>query len=358
MKPSFLPRLINPPTEDPGLFVPFRFKRRALLFDLGDLARLSPRDLLKVSHVFVSHAHVDHFIGFDALLRVLLGREKTLHLYGPPDFSRHVAGKLAGYHWNLIHAYPHVLAFEVHEIHPGEIRTTTFSSRNAFRASGPQQTTAAGGAILSEPAFTVSAAVLDHRIPCLAFAMEERLKVQIIKEGVEALGLPVGPWLTRFKARIQERPDPGEPFRIMWKNQQGGSGEEIFQIGELSRKIARTGRGMKIAYVTDAAGSRGNASRITALAADADILFIEGAFLYEDLSIARKTFHLTAREAGALARKAGAKSLQLFHFSHRYTGREAELIDEAQAAFHDDSLSVDQEKATKAEDPPETPVTR
>jgi len=93
MRPRFHPRLINPPLSDPGLFVPFLYEKRALLFDLGDLHGLTPRDLLKVSHVFVTHTHVDHFIGFDQLLRLLLGRDKELHLFGPPDFFDRVEGK-------------------------------------------------------------------------------------------------------------------------------------------------------------------------------------------------------------------------------------------------------------------------
>lgn len=134
MRPVFHPSLVNGPFGDPGLYVEFLFERRALLFDLGDLHALPARKLLRVSHVFVSHTHMDHFTGFDQLLRICLGRGKRLTLFGPPGFIEQVQHKLAAYTWNLVQNYAAGFIIEVHEIHPdGSAIRAELPCQQAFR---------------------------------------------------------------------------------------------------------------------------------------------------------------------------------------------------------------------------------
>jgi ribonuclease Z len=56
-------------------------------------------------------------------------------------------------------------------------------------------------------------------------------------------------------------------------------------------------------------------------------------FLSDDEAHATRKNHLTARQAGTIARRIGAKSVAPFHFSPRYEGRAAELVAEVQAAW-------------------------
>ncbi len=333
MRPSFHPRLINDPFSDPGLFIPFLFERRALLFDLGDLSNLSARDLLKVSHVFVTHTHMDHFIGFDTLLRLLLGRDKEIYLFGPSPFFQKVEAKLSGYTWNLIENYENILSINVTEITGGKGFMQRYESRNRFRpAEAPQEFTFDGN-LLSEPSFSVDAALFDHKVDCLGLTLKENFSINIIKEGLRELELPVGPWLAEFKRAIYERYDPGQEFRVFWQDRDRKTGERYFTLDELKEKIARISPGQKITYITDIIGSPENIAKAVNLAMDSNHLFIEAPFLDNERDMARKKYHLTAKEAGLIAARARVKELTLFHFSPRYFNREKELFQEAMAAF-------------------------
>jgi ribonuclease Z len=91
--------------------------------------------------------------------------------------------------------------------------------------------------------------------------------------------------------------------------------------------------GQKVAYVADAADTAANRAAIVTLARNADILFIEATFAAVDAALARERAHLTTVAAGQIARAAGARRVEPFHFSHRYEGQENRLLNEVSAAF-------------------------
>jgi ribonuclease Z len=333
MKPLFHPRLVNDPFGDPGLYVDFLFERRALLFDLGDLSPLSARQLLKVTHAFVSHTHMDHFAGFDSLLRVLLGREKVVHLFGPPGFVDRVEHKLAAYTWNLVANYESNLVFRVTEVHPdGTAARADFQTRTGFRREPVPSLSLPEGVLLDEDTFLVRAAFLDHQIPCLAFALEEKFHVNVWKNGLEELGLPTGPWLRDLKTAVARGEPDAMPVPVCWR-ENGTVRERVVSLGELKEKALRIVPGQKLAYVTDAAYHAANARAILDLARGADLLFIESAFLHEEEQRAAEKRHLTARQAGLLAREAGVRRLIPFHFSPKHTEEGERLVQEALEAF-------------------------
>ena len=333
MRPTCHPHLINGPFEDPGLFLPFVFDNRAFIFDMGDTDRLSAKDALKISHAFITHTHMDHFSGFDRLLRLFLGREKVLKLFGPEDFLHNIEGKLAGYSWNLVKNFDYRFVLDAVEVREKELFSRRYPCQTGFAPVGEAVSRPFDGTLVSEPDWVVSAAILDHGIPCLGFCLKERFHINVIKEGMAGLGLSPGPWLRSFKRALYENRPLDSEFTV-WLDPDPG-GLRSFVLGDLAERIARITAGQKIAYVADTAFTRANADRIVELSAGADHLFIEAAFLEKDRHIAKRKAHLTARQAGAIAARARVKAFTVFHFSPRYSNQGHLLYAEAREAFLD-----------------------
>ncbi len=332
MKPFLLPRLLDPDRYEPGLFVGCLHKKRAFLFDLGPLTNLANRDILKVTDIFITHTHMDHFMGFDYLLRLYLGKEAELNIYGPENIIKNVDGKLRAYTWNLVHNYEGRLLLKVHEITPYRIITEVFDSRLKFTRN-PELAASNNfnGTILEEPWIKVKCVHLDHQVPCLGFAMEESYRINIVKKELEQLGLAPGSWLSEFKEMIYK--NQSEDTVISIKPKASDTLLRSYTLGELKRKITKLTRGMKLAYITDVIGNDENFRKIKTLITDSDILFIEAGFLEQDAEIAKKTYHLTAMEAGTLAGDAKVRYFQIFHYSFRYKGMEQALVEEANKAY-------------------------
>ncbi len=336
MNPAFVPRLINGPFGDPGLYIHLRWEGRALLFDLGQNDAFPAGELLRVSHVFVSHCHMDHFIGFDRLLRLFLGRDKKLWLYGPPGILDCVEGKLRGYTWNLVDGYD--FSLEVAEVSPESMQRAVFHASTGFTRE-PLSAQPFHGVVLDEPAFCIRATHLDHRIYSMAFALEEKSHLNVDAVHLARIGIPPGPWLSELKSALCR----GEPDSCVvtarWK-ENGQDRSRDFSLHQARESLVKETPGQKFAYVVDTLFSPENAERIATLAQSADVFFCESPFLDEDEDQATKRYHLTTKQAGLLGRSAQVRELRVFHFSPRYAGRAEEMYREAQASFCGEPLQA------------------
>jgi ribonuclease Z len=229
----------------------------------------------------------------------------------------------------LVEEYPFII--DVVEIGDDSLRKASLSARGGF-ALGSVEVTPVNGlplTILEDPLFTAEALLLDHHIPCAGYAISERLHVNIHRDGLEKRGLPVGEWLRDLKEKIRTGETDDTLVEI--------PGHESLPLGELKSDCISVSLGQKIAYIVDVAFNEENIGRILELVGDADLFFCGAPFLERDAERARETRHLTARQAGWLAREAHVKRLEVFHFSPRYEGEPESLFREAEEAYRGES---------------------
>ena len=333
MRHLFDPHLVHDAFGDPGLYVDFRDERRALLFDLGDVSALAPRKLMRLSHVFVTHTHMDHFAGFDHWLRVVLGRKADVTMHGGPEFIDQVEHKLRAYTWNVVHRYEVELVIDVREIgRSGDGRRCRFSSRTRFAREDCGVIPIADDVVYDEATFRVRARFVDHDVPCLAYALEEKAHVNVAKDRLAALGVATGAWLRELKHAVLTGAPDSLPIRMEWRDREGDH-SATRSVGELRPLILDVAPGRRIGYVTDLRFTQANVQTLSRLLSGVDLLFIESVFLDEDADQAARKNHLTARQAGEIARAVGAKAVTPFHFSPRYQDRGAELAAELHRAW-------------------------
>jgi ribonuclease Z len=320
MKPVFNAGPVNGPFDDPSLYVRILRESRALLFDAGDIRRLETGSILKISDIFVTHTHMDHFIGFDSILRAVLRREEPLRVFGPENIINCVEGKLRGYSWNLIREYP--VRIEVFELKKDSVEHAGFYAENSFcRIDSPSGKF--DEIILDDPLFRVRALHITHEIPALAYSLEEDFHINVNKDMLQARGLPVGPWLSVLKRAMRLAAPPDTIIDVEGRQ---------YRLDELVSLTIIT-RGEKISYVMDVAPEEENIEKIIPFVAGSDVLFCEGYFLSRDSERAMERNHLTAALAGRIAREASVGRLELMHFSPKYRDCPDELYQEAEKAF-------------------------
>jgi len=304
---------------DPSLYIHIVDRKRGILFDCG-LNNFSHASLRRVTDLFISHTHIDHFIGFDTLLRLNLAEHKTLHVYGPPGILKNVKGKLQAYTWNICQNLQ--LTITVHEILPDRIQVSEMKSHLGLQVT--QTTTAPPAAcLLHTPEFAVTHLQLDHKTPSFSYAFRETDQFNVRKDVLAGMELTPGPWISQLK---EDAHHPDRFDRLLQVD------TKTYSVGMLVNTLLVRKRGIKITYLTDFLCRESVLDDIIHFAWESDLLFCESAFSECDRDKAHRTYHLTAREAGMLARVSHARQLILFHISKRYQDI-LPLIQEAQAEF-------------------------
>ena len=229
--------------------------------------------LPELDAVFITHFHLDHWLGLLGMVKTfdLRGREKPLSVYGPPGLQR-LFGALrpilgrTGYPLEIVDLEPHA------EVRFGSFLLTPFPVKHRIEAYG------------------------------YAFVEDER-PGRFDVEAARVLGVPEGPaW-----GRLQR----GETVHGITPEQVMGS--------------TRPGRRIVIS------GDTAPCQAVEVFAHHADVLVHEATFMEDERARARETAHSTARQAAEIAREAGVGLLALTHLSTRYFPRE--VRDEARAVF-------------------------
>ena len=156
---------------------------------------------------------------------------------------------------------------------------------------------AGSGVVHSGDLFTIACAPLHHRVDTLGWRLQEPDGRRMLPDRLAALGI-VGPDVGRLHDAGQLEID-GRTVRL--------------------DQVSEPRPGQSFAFVMDTAWCEAAVQ----LAHGVDLLVCEATFLSADQHLAAQFGHLTAREAGRLAARAGVRRLVLTHFSRRYNDVEA-----------------------------------
>ncbi|MBX6313229.1 MAG: MBL fold metallo-hydrolase [Isosphaeraceae bacterium] len=321
--------LVNGSTGDPVLFIDFPGRNNALLFDAGENAALGLERLGDLEAVFITHHHVDHFIGFDRIVRANLDRDKTLRVFGPIGTIRKVYNRITSYEYPF---FPfQQLVLKVHEILPGRLRSALLEYARRFPEPEVRETSASNPVIYETDDLSIEAEPVDHTVPCLAFALVEKPGIQPDPDRLAAGPLRPGPWVGQVLGLLRS----GAPAETLVTIE-----GRPFPLGRLAERYFAVSSGSRSAYVTDTAWSEAARPGLLRLAHRARRLYCDSFYAQAQHEQAEKYRHMTATQAAEFARLAEVEELVLIHFATRYQGQYETLVEEARRIFPRTSAEI------------------
>jgi len=312
--------------DDPLLLVRVRPTGRSLLFDCGQLHHLAKRTLRSIDAVFVSHAHMDHFMGLDHLVRHTHVSPRPLDLFGPPGIAARVAHKLAGYDWNLAEDWWRTIY--VHEVHKDWTEHYQFAGARGFRGESFGSEPRKGTEIYTNAYSTVAAQLCDHGVPVLVFRFTEREIFSIDPAVLTVEGLHPGPWLRELKDRWKNGRFGTQPIEVMIATDGGIQAATVADDAALYRRLQADRPAASIGYVTDVGFTDDNRRLLQEFMTGVSLLCCECTFLAADEAKARISHHLCSSDVNRLAAELRPKALLPMHLSKAYIGRPFDLYAE------------------------------
>lgn len=245
-------------------------------------AKLNP---CKVTRILISHWHNDHVLGLPGLLSTLslTGYNKVLHIYGPKGTKKFIQEMLRAF------------AFQKnYEIKVEEVSGKFFEGED----------------------FYLEAKEMTHGIPSNAYSFVKGGKLRIDKKKLKKSKLPLGPLLQNLKK--------GKDITYEGKK---------FKAKDLTYKEEER----KVSFVMDTSYN----DKIASFVKGAELLVSESSFTSKDADKAKEHNHLTAQQAGKIAKKGKVGRLILTHMGSRYNKNFKEVIEDAQKEFKECSAARD-----------------
>lgn len=265
------------------------FANENILVDCGEGTQRQFRHLdlspTKLTRILITHWHGDHVLGLPGLFQTLAlsNYQRTLKVYGPKGTRRFIdliQELIRDFHINI----------DVHEI--------------------------SSGTIVNERDFKIEAAEMSHGTPAVAYSLILKDKIRLNKSKLKKLKVPNSPIIKELQA--------GKDITI--------NGKKI-----KSKDVVYKEKGKKVTFVLDTAIN----SNAIALAKDSDLLITESSFSAEEEAKAKEYKHLTAKQAGEIAKKSKSKKLLITHLSQRYEHAPQIIEKEVKKVFKNAKLVKD-----------------
>jgi ribonuclease Z len=242
----------------------------------------------KISHIFISHLHGDHYFGLIGLINSfsLLNHQQELFVFGPSPLQ------------------------EIMELQL-KVADTKLSYPLHFHTITEE------GTLVDNEKFSVKCFRTNHRIECYGFVVSEKKHPRKVNPGMaKEYNIPFS-----FYERLKDGEDYTHKDGRLIKNE---------WLTDAAPK------GSVYAYCADTKYDETIIPHIQ----DADMIYHETTYLDNLRERAETRFHSTTKQAALIAKKAGAKKLLIGHFSSKYDTLE-EFEEEAREIFPETELALE-----------------